>query len=108
MRMQVVLLDALVLVGLVLVLLASLELGFRAGRRPRDQDARAAGQVGVIQGAMLGLLGLLLAFSFAAAGSRFLERQSYIVAEANAIGTAHLRADVLREPHRAELRTALK
>jgi hypothetical protein len=94
--------------GLFGLLLASLEVGFRAGRHAaRDADARASGQVGALQGAVLGLLGLLLAFSFAAAGARFLERQDLIVAEANAIGTAFLRADLLDEPHRSQLRAAL-
>ena len=51
---------------------------------------------------------MLLAFSFAAAGARFLERQDLIVQEANAIGTAYLRADLLDEPYRSELRAALK
>jgi hypothetical protein len=91
------------------LLLASLEAGFRRGRRASDEgDARAAGQVGAIQGAVLGLLGLLLAFSFSAAGTRFLERQDLIVEEANAIGTTLLRADLLDEPHRSELRAALE
>jgi len=73
----------------------------RAGRR-RDAPGRP------LQGAILGLLGLLLAFSFAAAGARFLERQDLIVQEANAIGTAYLRADLLDELYRSELRAALK
>jgi hypothetical protein len=107
--MHPVLQDVLVAVVLMAALLAALEVGFRAGRRPaRAPDRSAGGQVGAIQGAILGLLGLLLAFSFAAAGSRFLERQDLIVQEANAIGTAFLRADLLDEPHRSELRNALK
>jgi zinc transporter ZupT len=101
--------DLLTAFGLLALLFASLEVGFRAGRRTiADSDARAAGQIGSIQGAILGLLGLLLAFSFSAAGTRFLERQDLIVTEANAIGTAYLRADLLDEDHRAELRSALK
>ena len=101
--------DALVAAGLFGLLLVSLEAGFRAGRRAAlAGDAAASGQVGAIQGAVLGLLGLLLAFSFAAAGARFLERQDLIVQEANAIGTASLRADLLDEAQRAELRAALK
>ncbi len=101
--------DVAVGVGLLVLLLAALEAGFRLGRRASaDADPRAAGQVGAVQGAMLGLLGLLLAFSFAAAGSRFIEKQDLIVTEANAIGTASLRADLLDEPHRSELRAALK
>jgi hypothetical protein len=101
--------EILVCAALFGLLLASLEAGFRAGRRTaRDEDARAGGQVGALQGAILGLLGLLLAFSFAAAGARFLERQDLIVAEANAIGTSFLRADLLDEPHRSQLRAALR
>jgi len=91
------------------LVLSSLEVGFRLGRRAAaDSDRNAPGQIGSIQGALLGLLGLLLAFSFSAAGSRFLERQDLIVREANAIGTAFLRADLLDEPHRNELRTSLQ
>jgi hypothetical protein len=101
--------DVSVVAGLLLLLLAALEAGFRHGRRAAaDADPRATGQVGAVQGALLGLLGLLLAFSFAAAGARFLEKQDLIVKEANAIGTAWLRADLLEEPHRSELRAALR
>ena len=57
-------------------------------RQARSESDAAGGQVGAIQGAVLGLLELLLAFSFAAAGSRFVERQDLIVAEANANGTS--------------------
>jgi hypothetical protein len=99
--------DLLVALALFGLLLAALEFGFRRGRQASD-DGRATGQVGAVQGALLGLLGLLLGFSFAAAGGRFLERQDLIVAEANAIGTSLLRADLLDEPHRSELRDALR
>jgi len=95
--------------GLLATLVVALETGYRVGLRIRRLDPEGGGpQVGTIQAAVLGLLGLLLAFSFAAAGSRFLERQDLIVQEANAIGTAYLRADFLPEPHRSELQAALK
>jgi hypothetical protein len=98
-----------VAMGLLAAMIGALELGFRQGRRVHRRDEASGGpQVGAIQGAVLGLLGLLLAFSFAAAGSRFLERQDLITQEANAIGTAFLRADLLNEPQRTELRTALQ
>jgi hypothetical protein len=101
--------EVAVAIGLLSVLLVALETGFRVGRWGTDDtDPRGSGQVGAIQGAILGLLGLLLAFSFAAAGGRLLERQDLIVQEANAIGTAYLRADLLDEPHRSELRAALR
>jgi len=96
-------------IGLFVFLLLCLEVGFRSGlRASKLEDGQGAGQVGAIQGAILGLLGLLLAFSFSAAASRFLERQDLIVQEANAIGTAFLRADLIEEPHRSELRGLFK
>lgn len=95
--------------GLLALLLVALETGFRYGRRAaRLHDTAPSAQVGAVQGAILGLLGLLLGFSFAAAGGRFLERQDLIVAEANAVGTAWLRADLIDEPVRSELRAALR
>ncbi len=99
-----------VAVGLLAGILLAQEGGFRAGRRARAMGHGGAAdpQIGTIQGAVLGLLGLLLAFSFAAAGSRFFERQDLIVSEANAIGTSYLRAELLDEPQRTELRSALK
>jgi hypothetical protein len=99
-----------IVIGLLAVLIAALEVGYRAGSRRlfAPADADVSSQTGAIQGAILGLLGLLLAFSFAAAGTRFLERQDLITREANAIGTAVLRADLLGEPERSELRAALR
>jgi hypothetical protein len=99
--------DLLIAAGLFVLLLGALEAGFRAGRRGSAGPHPRTEQIGAVQGAILGLLGLLLAFSFAAAGGRFLERQDLIVQEANAIGTAYLRADLLDEPQRSELRAAL-
>jgi hypothetical protein len=97
----------LVVGGLMVSMLAAAEIGFRLGCRSKlGADDRS--QVGVLQGAMLGLLGLLLGFAFSGATSRFMERQQVIVAEANAMGTAYLRADLLpaeaAEGLRAELR----
>ena len=101
--------DLSVAFALLAALLVVFEVGYRVGERLlAEQDPRAGGQIGAIQGAVLGLLGLLLAFSFSAAGTRFLERQDLIVVEANAIGTAWLRADLLAEPHRTDLRSALR
>jgi hypothetical protein len=54
-------------------------------------------------GSMLGLLALLLAFSFSMALDRYEERRHLVVQEANAIGTAYLRAQMLDEPHRSRL-----
>lgn len=101
--------EMLVAFGLLILLAVGAEAGFRFGRRSsRRGEQHGGSEIGAIQGAMLGLLALLLGFSFAGAGGRFLERQDLIAQEANAIGTAYLRADLLAEPFRTRLRDALR
>ncbi|MBX3355439.1 MAG: hypothetical protein KF724_07045 [Phycisphaeraceae bacterium] len=96
-------------VALIAVLMICVEIGYRSGARHRaDNDPSAPAQVGAIQGALLGLLGLLIAFSFAAAAQRFIDRQDLITMDANAIGTAFLRAELLEEPMRYDLQVALR
>lgn len=97
----------LIAAALLIGMVASVEAGYRLGRRAKKSETDKS-QIGAVQGAVLGLLGLLLGFSFAGAGSRFIERQDIIVREANAVGTAWLRADLLDEPARSELRGALR
>ncbi len=93
---------------LVAFLLLSVEMGYRLGaRRVRGSDAGKAMETGAIQGAMLGLLGLLLGFSFAGASGRYMERQDLISQEANVIGTTYLRADLLDDPHSTALKNEL-
>ncbi len=79
------------------------ELGRHAGkcRSRRDPDA---GRTAVVDGAVFGLLGLLVAFTFSGAATRFDVRRGQIVEEANAIGTAWLRLDLLNEADREPLR----
>ena len=57
---------------------------------------------------MLGLLALMIAFTFAMALSRFEARRDAILSEANAIGTTALRARLLPEPHNTETLKLLK
>ena len=92
-----------------LVLLACGEIGFRASRRAFvEHDSATRSTIGGIQGAILGLLGLLLGFTFAIAAARYDERRTLVVKEANAIGTTYLRAALLPadavEPVRSLLR----
>jgi hypothetical protein len=96
---------ALVAVGLFVGLLAALELGRRWGRAraARAPDSEREG-LGAVEAAVYGLLGLLVAFTFSGAASRFEGRRDLIVQEANAIGTAYLRLDLLAEPARDSLR----
>lgn len=59
---------------------------------------------GSLEGSLLGLLALLLAFTFGISNSRYDARRDVIIKEANCIGTAVLRVDVFPEPFRSELR----
>lgn len=91
-------------VGLLLLgMLACLELGLRLGRRVKINEEAKAG-LGVIEGAMFALLGLLVAFTFSGAATRFEGRRHLIVEEANDIGTAYLRLDLLPADAQPELR----
>jgi len=73
-----------------------LELGFRLGQRRLDKtDDPEKSHTSALQGATLGLLALLLGFTFAMAVSRFDNRKSVILDQANAIGTAELRSRLL-------------
>ena len=83
-------------VALFAIMLALQELGRRLGRRRATRDAEGArAGAGVVDGAVFALLGLLIAFTFSGAASRFEDRRKLIVDEANAIGTAYLRVDLL-------------
>jgi hypothetical protein len=97
-----------VAVALLAIMLASHEVGYRLGRRVEGVDADYRARVDMIRNAILALVTLLVGFSFAAAGSRYIDRQDMIVKEANAIGTSWLRAMLLPEPQRSDLQAALK
>jgi hypothetical protein len=89
--------------GLFLGVLVLLEAGRRYGRRRLAKEAEGArAGLGVVDGAVFSLLGLLLAFSFSGAATRFEGRRSLILAEANAVGTAWLRLSLL--PPESQLR----
>jgi hypothetical protein len=91
----------LLTVLLALLLAALVEVGFQVGRRTNRRDDRAVGQVNTLQGASLGLLALLLGFTFALAAGKFEQRRTLLVEEANAIGTLRLRGDLLPADMRA-------
>jgi hypothetical protein len=81
--------------GLFAGILISLEAGYRVGRRSSKRyPERGFEGVGAMEAAVFSLLGLLLAFSFSGATSRFDTRRQLIVQEANAIATAYQRLDL--------------
>jgi hypothetical protein len=72
--------------------------GYRAAlRRKENAETRieALSELGPVEGAVAGLLALVVAFSFTMAAERFDARQTVIVRQSNAIGTAFLRCSVL-------------
>lgn len=95
-------LDALPLwalfIGILLVVLFSVEFGYRLGkyRRSRREEEKEA-PLGTMVGATLGLLAFVLAFTFGLAASRFDNRRQVLLDEANAIGTTYLRAGIVPE-----------
>jgi hypothetical protein len=62
---------------------------------------------GVIQAATLTLLGLIIGFTFSMALGRYDQRKNYEEAEANAIGTEYLRADLLPASDAVKVRALL-
>ncbi len=90
-------------------MLVLLEIGRRIAvrRMARDPEGARAG-IGAIEGAVFGLLGLLIAFTFSGAASRFDTRRQLIVEETNDIGTAYLRLDLLPADAQPALRESFR
>ena len=91
--------------ALFVAMLVSYGIGRRIGvaRLASDPDGLAHG-ISAVDGAVFALLGLLIAFTFSGAASRFEARRDLITREANAIGTAYLRIDLLPGDAQPELR----
>lgn len=86
--------------GVAAALGAGLQLLGNRGQAATPKDG-SDGQEAYVVSAVLGLLALLLGFTFTLAVERFDARRHLVVEEANAIGTAYLRAQLLPEPHRS-------
>ena len=101
--------NAIGLLGFLAAMLWSLELGRRCGRKRLHEDEAGSHRgVGALEGAVFGLMGLLIAFTFSGAASRFDARRELLLKEANAIGTTWLRLDLLGAPARETLRAELR
>jgi hypothetical protein len=97
--MSSLLVVAVVTLGLTLILLGAVELGYRLGLRSKA-DKGVLSHTNGWEAALLGLLALLIGFTFAMAVSRFDIRRQLIVEEANAIEATALRAGYLDPPVR--------
>jgi hypothetical protein len=100
--------------GLFLVTLAFCIAGVEAGtalarlalKRKNEKDPD--GPLGALVGSLLGLLAFILAFTFGLAAARFDARRQLVQDEANALGTAYLRAGLLPQAQRDEARLLLR
>jgi hypothetical protein len=82
----------------------AIHVGRAAGERQLRHPAGPPANIAFVQAAVSALLGLLLAFTVNSAANRFDGRRRLIVDEANAIGTAWLRIDLLPEDAQPALR----
>lgn len=95
--------------GLVVFLLCSYEVGYRIGKGARShRDKSEPGALNHLVSGMLAMLAFVLAFSFSMASSQHRARRKMVLEEANKIGTAYLRADLLKDPYRTRIKELLR
>ncbi|NNK16633.1 MAG: hypothetical protein HKP51_06990 [Sulfitobacter sp.] len=98
----------LIAVTLLAIMLGAMWVGYRIGwRRQSNETEETRTQTTAVQGSLLGLLALLLGFTFSLALSRHDARSASVVAEANSIGTAWLRTDFLEGSAKTRAKVAL-
>ena len=92
-----VLFALLLFIGMLLLLETGRRFGTR--RRLKESEGERAG-LGTVEGAVFALFGLMVAFTFSGAATRFNEKRMLVAEEVNCIETAYLRLHLL--PHQAQ------
>jgi hypothetical protein len=93
----------------VALMLAAHEVGFRFGCRPDNKPSEGTkSQISTVEAGILGVLGLLLGFTMSMAVARFEARKQLVLEEANAIGTAYLRTQLLAAGEGREIADLLR
>lgn len=96
--------EFLVIAMLLALLLIATEIGFRHGQSVRtDIEDSAKSHHWTLQAGVMGLLALLLAFTFSMSATRYETRRQLVVDEANAIGATYLRSRMLAQPYPAQV-----
>ena len=93
---------------LLIFLVGLSELAWRMGLARSPKKSETDKESGAVKSAVLALLGLLLGFSFALAGTRHEARRELLVEEANSIITTSRRAQLLPEPQAANVANLLR
>lgn len=92
-----------------LIFLLSFEIGYLIGKKRRSESMKKSDVViSPATASILGLFAFLIAFTFNLAAQKLDTRKQNVVIEANAIGTAHLRADLLQNPYRSRIKELLR
>lgn len=100
---------AVIGVALFILLILAFLAGFQLRKwKIKRNPSKKREDLGSISSTLLGLLALILAFTFSMANSRFDERRELATQEANAIGTTLLRIGFFPDTIQAELKTTLK
>lgn len=95
-------------VMLFISMLITIEFGYRLGlKQKKHADESYKSHIDALQSSLLGILALLIAFTFSIALQRFDSRSDAVVDEANAIGTAYLRAELLPSSIRVDVKQSL-
>lgn len=95
--------------GIAILMLAFGEVGYRIGERRRTcQDTEAPTSLGPMVGGVLGMLAFILAVTFSMAASQHDLRKQNVLEEANSIGTAYLRSDLIDKKYGTEVKRLLR
>ena len=101
--------ELLIVAGLLVSLSIAVELGFLQGRRRQQAISESVrSQVNGVLASTVGLLALLLGFTFSLAVERYEARNQAVVAETNAIGTTYLRTWLLPADMQEDTRALLR
>ena len=85
------------------------DVGFQFGVRARkSKDKEATVSLGPMVGGLMGMLAFVLSITFSMTASQHDLRKQYVLLEANAIGAAYLRADLLDEPVTSDVKQLLR
>ena len=98
----------LLLILLIAVVAGATAIGLLVAKAVRGTSEELREPFSVMQAALLGFMGLVLAFGLSLAVGRYETRRAAVVDESNAIGTAYLRAQTIAEPERSQSLTLLK